>query len=277
MPAPFALDHVVIAVADLAQAIADYRALGFTVVPGGRHPGRTSHNALVVFADGSYLEIIAWPEPGPAERWFNVLAKHGEGLMDFALLPRSVPEAIAKAKARGLSLDGPIDGGRVRPDGRELKWQTGRQATFDLPFLCGDLTPRELRVPEGEVRRHANGVIGVESLSVAVHDLEASLARYRALLGPDGDGVGAPFVLGGTGLRLAAVRLGGTTIVLNSPSGEAGREPAPAAFLRERLANRGERPCALSLRLAPGGAGVQFDPALTHAVPLEAGAWPGPA
>jgi catechol 2,3-dioxygenase-like lactoylglutathione lyase family enzyme len=49
----FALDHVVIAVGDLEQAIADYRSLGFTVVPGGRHPGRTSHNALIVFEDGA--------------------------------------------------------------------------------------------------------------------------------------------------------------------------------------------------------------------------------
>lgn len=274
----FALDHVVIAVADLAKAIEDYRALGFTVVPGGRHPGRTSHNALVVFEDGSYLEIIAWAEPGPAERWYNVLSKHGEGLMDFALLPASVPAAVAAAKARGLALNGLVNGGRVRPDGRELKWQTGRQTTFDLPFLCGDVTPRSLRVPEGEVRRHANGVTGVASLSVAVHDLEVSLARYRALLGPDGGGVcvGEPFVLPDAGIRLATVRLGATAIVLATPSGAAAREPAQAAWLRERLANRGEWPCALALRLAPGSAAVRFDPALTHAVPLEAGGWPVP-
>ncbi|MDH5265076.1 MAG: VOC family protein, partial [Betaproteobacteria bacterium] len=65
----FGLDHVVIAVADLAKAVEDYRALGFTVQIGGRHPGRTSHNALVVFEDGAYLELIAWQEPGLAERW----------------------------------------------------------------------------------------------------------------------------------------------------------------------------------------------------------------
>jgi catechol 2,3-dioxygenase-like lactoylglutathione lyase family enzyme len=194
----FRLDHVVIAVHDLARAVEDYRALGFTVQMGGRHPGRTSHNALVVFEDGAYLELIAWPEPGPAERWYSVLTAHGEGFMDFALIPEDVPRAIDEARGRGLQLNGPIDGSRVRPDGREILWKTGRQATFDLPFLCGDVTPRELRVPEGEARRHDNGALGVASLTVAVHDIEVSRARYRALLGT------AELSAGGTRLALTA-------------------------------------------------------------------------
>ena len=53
MDHPLALDHIVIAVNDLDTAITDYRALGFQVLVGGQHPGRTSHNALVVFADGA--------------------------------------------------------------------------------------------------------------------------------------------------------------------------------------------------------------------------------
>ena len=34
-----AIDHIVILVADLAAASADYAALGFTVTPGGEHTG----------------------------------------------------------------------------------------------------------------------------------------------------------------------------------------------------------------------------------------------
>lgn len=177
------LDHVVIAFHDLDTAIADWQSRGYNVVRGGRHPGRTSHNALVVFADGAYIELIAWTAPGLADRWYNVLAKHGEGLMDFALLPESVPRAIDEARSRGLALEGPIDGGRVRPDGRELRWQTARQHTFDLPFLCGDVTSREWRVPEGEVRVHANGKTGIAKVTVAIDDIETSMGRYQALLG----------------------------------------------------------------------------------------------
>lgn len=215
----FALDHVVIAFHDLDAAVEEHRARGFNVLSGGRHPGRTSHNALVVFADGAYLELIAWAAPGSAERWYNVLSAHGEGLMDFALLPEDVPRAIEEAAARGLSLRGPVDGGRVRPDGRELKWQTARQETFDLPFLCGDVTPREWRVPEGEARRHPNGALGIAEVTVAVGDLKTSAARYAALLGVDVPG--------------SNLTLGGTTIVL-----------------REKRRMRGEGPCGFSVRYA---------------------------
>lgn len=272
----FGLDHVVIAVTDLDKAVGDYRALGFTVVIGGRHPGRTSHNALVVFADGSYLELIAWQEPGPAERWYNEHAKHGDGLMDFALLPEEVPRAVAEAKSRGLALSGPIDGGRVRPDGRQVKWQTGRQATWDLPFLCGDVTPRDLRVPEGEARVHPNGVLGIARVTVAVHDPGISRGRYAALLGPNAGSDGAEaqrddpsLVLPASGLRAAFVPVGRTTILLISPSPQARAEPAPLEVtLRTRLATRGEGPIALILRGAPGKPAVQLDPATTHGVPI---------
>ncbi len=259
----FRLDHVVIAVGDLQRAIADYRALGFTVQPGGRHPGRTSHNALVVFEDGAYLELIAWKSPNPAERWNVEHLKQGDGFMDFALIPDDVPRAIAQAKSRGLALDGPIDGGRVRPDGKELKWQTGRQATFDLPFLCGDVTPRELRVPAGEARKHENGATGVPLLLVAVRDIGASLARYEALLG-----VAAPssIPVARMGLRIATLQVGETAIVLATPSG-----PAGSAFAREvatRLVTR-EGPCAMAISTGADLKAGPLDRAATHGALIE--------
>jgi catechol 2,3-dioxygenase-like lactoylglutathione lyase family enzyme len=212
------LDHIVIAVRDLDAAIASYRSLGFTVQPGGRHPGRSSHNALIVFADGAYIELIAWVAPAPDERWWRLLQAHGEGFVDFALLPRDTQAVLDAARGRGLhTLTGPLDGGRVRPDGAQLQWCTARHATPDLPFLCGDLTPRALRVPEGEVRQHANGARGVAELAIAVDALDATVARYRALLGSDAvvsveiEGVGPPraaFALGATRFVVTASAAG---------------------------------------------------------------------
>jgi hypothetical protein len=260
----FRLDHVVIAVADLGLAIASYRGLGFTVEPGGRHPGRTSHNALVVFDDGAYIELIAWQSPDAGERWNVEHARHGDGFMDFALIPEDVPLAAFEAKSRGLALNGPIDGGRVRPDGKELKWQTARQATFDLPFLCGDVTPRELRVPAGEARRHDNGAIGVALVLVAVKELEPSLARYELLLGAK---IPAPTLVPSMGLRIATVRLGETAIVLATPSG------APAsAFAHEvaaRLAARGEGPCAMAIATRAGVRAGPLERTATHGALIE--------
>jgi len=249
---PLALDHIVIAVADLDRAMADYRALGFQVLPGGQHPGRTSHNALVVFADGAYLELIAWRAPAPDERWYRTLSAHGEGLVDYALLPADTAQALAEARARGLhTLTGPLDGGRLRPDGAQLRWQTARHATPDVPFLCGDVTPRALRVPEGSVRQHPNGAQGVAEVTVAVHDLDATLARYRALLGTQADGAAATTTP--EGIALARIPLGNVTLVLQSPAPSATAAPSAAQALRQRLATRGEGPCAFTLRsdLAP--------------------------
>ena len=57
-----AIDHIVILVHDLEAAVRDYTALGFTVVPGGEHADGRSRNALIAFADGSYLELIAFKD-----------------------------------------------------------------------------------------------------------------------------------------------------------------------------------------------------------------------
>ncbi|MBC5768592.1 VOC family protein [Ramlibacter albus] len=180
------LDHVVIAVRDLERAVGDCESAGYTVMEGGRHPGRNTRNALVVFEDGAYLELITYSAPSPDERWWRQLDAHGDGLVDFALLPHDLPAVVAEAKARGLAgINGPLPGGRLRPDGQRVQWQTARQSRHDLPFLCADLTPRALRVPEGEVRHHANGATGIAEVTVAVADVDASLARYRAFLGDE--------------------------------------------------------------------------------------------
>lgn len=263
---PLALDHIVIAVADLDRAMADYRALGFQVLPGGQHPGRTSHNALVVFADGAYLELIAWRAPAPEERWYRTLSAHGEGLVDYALLPPDTAEALAQAQARGLhTLTGPLDGGRLRPDGAQLRWQTARHATPDVPFLCGDLTPRALRVPEGSVRQHPNGAQGVAEVTVAVHNLDATLARYRALLGAQADGAAATIE---ESIHSARIPLGGVTLVLQSPAPNATGESPAAQALRERLFTRGEGPCAFTLRSDQHALPTTPNLSATHGVAL---------
>jgi catechol 2,3-dioxygenase-like lactoylglutathione lyase family enzyme len=106
------LDHIVIAVKDLEQTITDYRALGFNVLQGGEHPGRPTYNALVVLADGAYFELIAWRSPSPGDRWWELLNQHGDGIVDFALLPPGTAATVSKAQARGLAYSGPPAVGR---------------------------------------------------------------------------------------------------------------------------------------------------------------------
>lgn len=244
------LDHIVIYVNDLEAASADYRSLGFTVTPGGEHADGNSHNALISFSDGAYLELIAFKRPPPPEHLFAGGVALGEGIITYALLPDDIEADVAEARRRGLELEGPYPGGRLRPDGVRLEWQTAGASTPDLPFLCADVTPRELRVPGGEATQHDNGVVGMASIVVLVDNLEVSTRRYNALLGVE------PF-LNPNNLtpRAAIFTLGATTITLLEPiEGEA----------LHHLKQRGEGPYILALRVSGEPNITTLDPALTH-------------
>ena len=90
------------------------------MVPGGRHEGGTTHNALIAFRDGSYLELLASTNPfvppllrilhttplwgrllsgrAPIERRFLGHFAKGTGLLDFALLAsRSALRSMQRA------------------------------------------------------------------------------------------------------------------------------------------------------------------------------------
>ena len=212
------IDHIVVLVHDLDAAIGDYTALGFTVTPGGEHTDGATHNALIAFNDGSYIELIAFKRSAPQHRWWRHVDL-GEGLIDFALLPGDTANDIAEARSRGLEINGPVDGGRRRPDGQELRWQTAMPLPEGMPFLCGDVTPRSLRVPEGAAQQHANGVTGVSGVTVAVHNAEATAARYAALLGIE---TSPTAHIASLGLNIAVFELDRDAIAVVQPTDESG-------------------------------------------------------
>ncbi len=257
---PFSLDHIVIAVNDLDRAISDYTALGFTVLRGGEHPGRGSINALIVFEDGSYFELIAFKRPVEGLRWWQLLEAAGPGFTDYALLPASIEADLRTARLRGLVIGDIEAGGRLTPEGVRVEWQTVRPPASDLPFLCADVTPRPLRVPEGKVRSHANTAVGIASVTVAVQDLAASIGRYLALL-PDGyrDKTG----IDAAGLLTAGFRCGQSAIKLVSPL-----KGAPGVSeIEQHLRRRGEGVFSVQLRTARQLAAL--DVTLTHGATLE--------
>jgi catechol 2,3-dioxygenase-like lactoylglutathione lyase family enzyme len=190
---PLSIDHIVIAVRDLAQASADYAEAGFTVTPGGWHTGGATHNSLISFADGSYFELIVFAEPDREQphKWWPRFAT-GEGTVDFAMLSTDLAAEAERLRAGGLIAEGPTDGGRKRPDGETLAWRSLTLGTaIPLPFVIEDVTPRELRVPPAPATEHSLGVTGVSGLVMLVPDLEAACRAYQALLGVDGESVEA--------------------------------------------------------------------------------------
>lgn len=175
------LDHIVIAVRDLERAIDDYKQLGFTVVPGGRHPVGT-YNGLIAFADGSYIELISFYRDNPEHRWWAALQQH-EGLVDFCLRTDDLAGDTAKLRAAGVKIEDPVPWSRTRPDGYQLKWLLSLAVAPHrgvAPFIIQDVTPREERVPR-EID-HPNGVTGIGAVLVAVDDLPTVERWYEAVL-----------------------------------------------------------------------------------------------
>lgn len=258
-------DHAVIYVADLRQASEDFGALGFHVVPGGVHSGGLTHNALIPFSDGTYVELLA-----PTARWrlqaLRLLgttlsrllglqpflrrpirrARAGEGFVDFALACSPLPGILEVAKAIG-GIDGPMSGGRIRPDGERISWNLALPRSPVLPFLIEDITPRQLRVPSNIT--HPNGASGVQIVGVVTSSFTATVARYQTLLGRESFDAVAPIPRS----RATEFRVDNAAIRLVAPTG-------PDHILHRQLA-RGEGIYSLVLR---ADRAMNLDPVRAH-------------
>lgn len=198
------LDHVVLAVDDLDAASATMRAEGFTVMPGGVHGSGATENALIVFADGTYIELLAptGKQAADGANYMPFLA-HGEGWSGYALHSDNLKKEVQTLRSRGVEVNDVVKGGRVTPNGDELRWQSAFLPGSYAPFYIQDETPRTLRVPETKpVTTHRNGVTGVIGMVFVVASLEDAITRYRNLLGtlPRLDDEDAVFDLRGVAL-----------------------------------------------------------------------------
>jgi len=230
------LDHLVILNPDLGAAVERYTNLGFSVVAGGRHAIGT-HNALVTFADGSYLELIAFFERSPDHRWWPAL-QQGGGFVDFCVGSDDLRGDTERLRRAGVPMQDPRPMSRMRPDGIEVRWELAVPAPgFGgvLPFLIQDVTRRVERVPPAA--DHPNGIAGIDGVAIAVADLARARQSYERLLEETGAGPDHE-ARGGGGVRF---RLGDQSVTLLAPGG--GDDP-----VARWLAARGPSPYRLTLR-----------------------------
>ncbi|KAI0261736.1 glyoxalase-like domain-containing protein [Gloeopeniophorella convolvens] len=195
-PSPKTLDHIVHLTppGTVDETAEQFRRLGFHVIPGGTHADGLTANALVIMPDGIYLELISFTHPeahyppsSPAHdaRHRHQWANKPPGWVAYAHLgaPGSVPPLSTLLNARlediaphsGTHYAHETAGGRTRPDGVVLKWElttptrwAERVGGTRLPFFCGDVTPRELRVPTQPASNtvHPNGAQSIAHLRV---------------------------------------------------------------------------------------------------------------
>ncbi|KAH6919228.1 glyoxalase-like domain-containing protein [Coprinopsis sp. MPI-PUGE-AT-0042] len=169
------------------------------VIAGGTHADGFTANALVILGDGSYLELISFMHPvshypeGSEERTKREThrwAKQAPGWIDYAFLgtgdrSKSISECINQRAARDhakVSYRPEIEGGRIRPDVEVLKWlissTVGPENIGRLPFFCGDVTPRSLRVQVTS----SNTTHASTAKSIAFVKILASNGSYPSLV-----------------------------------------------------------------------------------------------
>lgn len=249
----FAFDHAIIAVSNLDVATADFQALGFTVFYGGRHADGKTQNALIVFGDGGYLELLAPVNTNfmsvmdtvDLSSFLDFVAR-GDGWAGYALRVDDIEATAMGMLERDLPVSEPVANGRLRPDGTRIDWRTVAIDNSRTPFFITDVTPRVLRVPDdADKTTHANGVTGVLGLVIAVQKLDKGISRYMAMLGQAAEA--GPKV---TGAETAQFKLGDFALILAAPDDF----DSP---LHEHLRERGESPFAIHLRTSqPERAGL---------------------
>lgn len=177
----FAFDHLVVIVSDLTRAIGAFEAAGFSVTPGGRHESPPTHNALIPFEHGGYIELLAFRGSADAdaarEAWkagtadATVVEKRflprllrGEGIADVAL--HGFHAHGRAGMGGGIAWSGRLAMTRRRADGVRIEWELAFPDRDDLPFVIQDLTPRHLRIPsDPDDAMHPNGALGVERVT----------------------------------------------------------------------------------------------------------------
>ena len=191
-------DHAIILVKDLYKGIEHYKKAGFNPFFGGVHAGGKTHNALIVFADGTYLELLAPTRPELLDNLdpndhssFLFLLAQGEGLGGFALFSDNLPADVEAMQARGFDVVLKPTNGRARPDGQELRWRTATRDNDSMtPFFIQDETPRNLRVPDDEATTtQKNGIRRIAGLTIAVPDLVTAIQQYQQITGLENSSV----------------------------------------------------------------------------------------
>lgn len=280
----FYLEHLVIVVDDLDQAVRDYRSLGFTVGSPQAVKDSALQRARILFADTdrTYLELLSLPRPW-LKRAARVLRGAGlfnllwardsamsrrtlarvtcrEGTGDVSLAHACIDIGIKDAKARGIMVKDSSPEQITVQDGISLRRRCYvPKGDCFLPFITDDAPPHQTlpRSPKDEAAaRHVNGATGVATVTIAVKNLDRSVATYRALLGLEPcHQLASPLL----SVRTVSFSLGSTMLRLAQPTG--------TGALKDHLKARGEGPCALTLCTTAGTR--RLDDARTHGMRLE--------
>jgi len=189
------VDHVGVAVRDMAQARRDYEQLGFKVGKGGHFP-EGEFNSIVAFQQNNYFELLSVSESTSTKKGMAAMItdflKNHEGAVFLGIDVSSAKATADYLTARSFDVHGPFPGG-VMKEGETTPppAQYYNVVVDDAPaagkkgiilpiFFIEHISAErmERRRAAGEMD-HPNTAMGVHAVWFAVHDLEGQLRRLR--------------------------------------------------------------------------------------------------
>ena len=225
------IDHLVIAVADPDAASVELEAkLGLVPGGGGRHDRLGTFNRLVWLGD-TYLELIGvFDRVSAASSWIGAptlrALETGGGLATWAIASDDLAADVAALRDLGSSLAQPVDGERVRPDGRVVRWRLSAAEPLDRdrpPFLI-EHDPTAAEWSPADRAERATGPTRLDVLELGVEGLDLTSQSFLHTVGlrfrPSLSGRGARDAdIGMQRIRLRPMRDGGqpqTTVHLRT-------------------------------------------------------------
>lgn len=251
------LDHVPIAVADLAAARTTFERLGFRVKPGRLHDNGLE-NVHIKLRDGAALELVTAHRAGDAlAREYLDFLERGDGPAFLALAGGPVDALVGRLRA--------AEAEPAITRGRAFDWLTleGPGAVGFLFFIDYRRAPVDLP----EHLDHPNGAVGLGSVWLAGDGGDAA-ARLLAELGLAAEPAKSPL----DGSEARAVELGRGRVHL-LPLTPAARPIVGVTVVVESFERVLSSVAAAGLRAEERanerGRSLLFDPSVAHGVYLE--------
>ncbi|MGA7292953.1 MAG: VOC family protein, partial [Terriglobales bacterium] len=115
------LDHVSVCGSNLDAMRQDFTDVGLTPDLGGPHGNGITQMAMIGFADGTYIELIAPIKPGASagSDWAKFMSDDGVTCA-WAVTSNVLLQEVDRLKKAGIPVAAPEPGSRKRPDGMSV-------------------------------------------------------------------------------------------------------------------------------------------------------------
>lgn len=176
-----ALDHLIIAVADLDKAEENYsKIFGLRPVWKGEHSAFGTSNCLFNFQN-TYFELLSSTGDGPGSALVKAhLEKRGEGLMGAVFGTDNINAVSSALREKGFTLPDPSDGaGSNNKDHKTRKWKN----LFLPPQLTRGLFSFVIQHTEGELPSpktyKPSTIRKLDHLVIQTNDADGLIKIYR--------------------------------------------------------------------------------------------------